>query len=276
MSRKVRVALIQMRSGLDPAKNRAQAAPMLRAAATDGARLVATPEMSVRLDRDRERLLAAVGPEKGDPEIAAWGRMAQEYGVWLLLGSMAVASGEGKVFNRSLLFDPDGRIVARYDKINLFDVSLGGGEAYRESETVTPGAKAVLADGPMGAKLGLTICYDLRFAPLYAALAKAGAEIIAVPAAFTRPTGEAHWQTLLRARAIETGAFVIAPAQGGRHEDGRSTWGRSMMIDPWGKVIAKLDHDEPDLLMADLDLDLVKQARAKIPAWAGGPAFEGP
>lgn len=278
--RRLRAAAVQLRSGIEPQANRAQAMPFLREAAAAGARLIATPENTLRLDRDRARMLAAVGPEKGDPELAAWGRVAQELGVWLLLGSGAIGAGEGapysKVLNRSFLYDPDGRVVARYDKINLFDVTLGGGETYCESETVEGGAKAVLVEGPMGAKLGLTICYDLRFAELYGALARAGAEIIAVPAAFTVPTGQAHWETLLRARAIETAAFVIAPAQGGRHEDGRATWGHSMIIDPWGKVLAKLDHDEPGFILADLDLDQVSAARAKIPAWQGGRSFAGP
>ncbi|MBC7770200.1 MAG: carbon-nitrogen hydrolase family protein [Phycisphaerales bacterium] len=276
MTRKLRVAAIQLRSGIEPAANRAQAMPFLREAATAGARLIATPENTLRLDRDRDRTLAAVGPEEGDAELKAWARTAQELGVWLLLGSAAIATGAGKVFNRSFLYNPDGKIAARYDKINLFDVTLGGAETYRESETVDGGAKAVLADGPMSAKIGLTICYDIRFAPLYAALAQAGAEIIAAPSAFTVPTGQAHWETLLRARAIETGAFVIAPAQGGRHEDGRATWGHSMIVDPWGKVLAALDHDEPGLIVADLDLEHVAAARAKIPAWRGGREFAGP
>lgn len=274
--RKLRVAAIQLRSGIEPAANRAQALPFLREAATAGARFIATPENTLRLDRDRARMLAAVGPEEGDPELKAWGRVAQELGVWLLLGSGAIATGAGKVFNRSFVFNPDGKVAARYDKINLFDVTLGGGETYRESETVEGGGKAVLFEGPMSAKIGLTICYDIRFAPLYAALANAGAEIITAPAAFTVPTGQAHWETLLRARAIETGAFVIAPAQGGRHEDGRATWGHSTLIDPWGKVLAKLDHDEPGVIVADLDLDEVAAARAKIPAWQGGREFSGP
>ncbi|MEZ6023852.1 MAG: carbon-nitrogen hydrolase family protein [Hyphomonadaceae bacterium] len=274
--RKLRAAAIQLRSGIEPAANRAAAMPLLREAASAGARLICTPENTLRLDRDRERMLAAVGPEKGDPELLAWGRAAQELGVWILLGSGPIATGEGKVFNRSFVFDDDGRIVVRYDKINLFDVTLGGGETYRESETVQGGDKAVMFQGPMGAKIGLSICYDLRFAPLYTAYAKAGAEIITVPAAFTVPTGQAHWETLLRARAIETAAFVIAPAQGGRHEDGRATYGHSMIIDPWGKVLAEIDHDEPGFIVADLDLDAVAAARAKIPAWQGGPSFEGP
>lgn len=274
--RKLRVAAVQLRSGIEPAANRAQAMPLLREAATAGARFIATPENTMRLDLNRERMLGAAGPEEGDAELKAWARAAQELGVWLLLGSGPIATGSGKVFNRSFVFNPDGKIAARYDKINLFDVTLGGGENYRESDTVEGGARAVVVQGPSNAKIGLTICYDLRFAPLYSALANAGAEIIAVPAAFTVPTGQAHWEVLLRARAIETGAFVIAPAQGGRHEDGRATWGHSMIVDPWGKVLAQLDHDEPGVLVADLDLDDVAAARAKIPAWQGGSDFAKP
>jgi predicted amidohydrolase len=277
MARPLRVGLVQMRSGLEPAANRAQALPFLREAAAKGARIVATPECTPRLDRDRDRMLAAILPEKDDPDIRAWAAIAAELGVWLLLGSTTVQAPDGRGFNRSLLFSPEGKIAARYDKIHLFDVQLGSaGETYRESATFAPGGKAVLTVGPADAKIGLTICYDMRFPPLYRALANSGAEMIFVPAAFTRPTGAAHWETLLRARAIETGAYVLAPAQGGKHEDGRGTWGHSVVIDPWGKVIAELDHDEPALLMADLDLDLVGEARAKIPAWRGGPDFEGP
>lgn len=274
--RKLRVAAIQLRSGVDPAANRAQAMPFLREAASAGARLICTPENTLRLNREREVMIAAAAPEKDEPEIGAWGRVAQELGVWLLMGSGSIATGAGKVFNRSFLFSDEGKVAARYDKINMFDVKLGGGEEYLESATVEPGTKAVLATGPMGAKIGLTICYDLRFAPLYSAYSQAGAEIITVPAAFTVPTGQAHWETLLRARAIEAMAFVIAPAQGGRHEDGRATWGHSMIIDPWGKVLAKLDHDEPGYVTADLDLDMVAATRAKIPAWQGGRPFEAP
>jgi predicted amidohydrolase len=265
-----------MRSGVEPADNRAAAAEAVRELSQAGCRLIATPENTTRLDRDRPRLLKAVEAEDAAAEQAAWARLAREHGVFLLLGSTAAWAGEGRVFNRSLFFTPDGKLAARYDKINLFDVTLGGGETYRESNTVAPGENAVLVDGPMGAKLGLTICYDLRFAELYRALAKAGAEMIAIPSAFTRPTGEAHWETLLRARAIETGAFILAPAQGGVHEDGRATWGHSMIVGPWGDVVASLDHDEPGLLVADLDLDEVAAARAKIPAWAGGREFTGP
>ncbi len=277
MTRSLRIALIQMRSGLDPAANRAAATPLLREAAANGARLIATPECTTRLDRDRARLLSAIAEEKDDGEVKAWGRLAAELGVWLLLGSTTVKAADGRGFNRSYFYAPDGAIVARYDKINLFDVQLGGaGETYRESATFAPGDKAVLVEGPAGAKIGLTICYDMRFPPLYQALARAGAELIFVPAAFTRPTGEAHWETLLRARAIETGAYIAAPAQGGVHEDGRGTWGHSVIIDPWGKVIAGLDHDAPGVLMTDLDLEKVSEARGKIPAWQGGGAFSGP
>jgi predicted amidohydrolase len=276
MARRLRVGLIQLRSGLEPGANRAAAEPFVREAAASGARLIATPEMTTRLDRNRQRLLASLGPEEGDPDLVAWGRLAREHGVHLLLGSAPVAAGDGRAFNRSLLFSPEGRIAARYDKIHLFDVQLGAGEDYRESAVFAPGARAVVAAGPMDVRIGFSICYDLRFPVLYRRLAQAGAEVIAVPAAFTRPTGEAHWETLLRSRAIETGAFVIAPAQGGRHEDGRETYGRSMVIDPWGKVMARLDHDAPGLLVADIDLDQAAAARAKIPAWSLDAPFEGP
>ncbi|MBY0447675.1 MAG: carbon-nitrogen hydrolase family protein, partial [Hyphomonadaceae bacterium] len=172
--------------------------------------------------------------------------------------------------------DPNGAAVAQYDKIHLFDVVLSETESYRESAAVEPGRQAVLAETAGGARLGLSICYDLRFPELYRRLAQAGAEVLAVPSAFTRPTGEAHWEVLLRARAIENGAFVLAPAQGGRHEDGRATWGRSMVVGPWGQVLGRLDHDEPGVLTCDLDLDEVRAAREAVPAWRGGPAFEGP
>jgi predicted amidohydrolase len=276
MMRKLRVAAVQLRSGIEPTANRAAAMPLLREAASAGARFIATPECTMVLDRDKARMIATISSAQIDSEITAWGRAAQELGVYLLLGSGSVPSGNGKVFNRSFFFSPDGKQVAHYDKINLFDVTLGGGETYRESDTFEGGGKAVVVNGPMDAKIGLTICYDVRFAPRNTALARAGAEIITVPAAFTVPTGQAHWETLLRARAIETNTFIVAPAQGGKHEDGRSTWGHSVIIDPWGKVLAKLDHDEPGFIVADLTLDQVAEAHAKIPAWQGGRPFEGP
>jgi len=274
--RKLRAAAVQLRSGADPGANRAQAMGFLRQAASAGARLICTPENTLRLNRDRDAMIAASAAEKDEPEIGAWARAAQELGVWLLMGSGSIATGAGKVFNRSFLFSDDGQIAARYDKINMFDVTLGGGETYLESATVEAGAKAVLVEGPMNAKIGMSICYDLRFAPLYNAYAKAGVEIVTIPSAFTAHTGQAHWETMIRARAIETMAFVIAPAQGGRHDDGRATWGHSMIVDPWGKVLAVWDNDEPGFIVADLDLDMVAATRAKIPAWAGGRNFTGP
>jgi predicted amidohydrolase len=276
MARKLRVGLVQLRSGVDAAANRAAATPLLREAAAAGARLIATPENTTLLNRDRSALMKVVRGEGDDAEPAHWGRLASELGVYLLLGSHAVAADAARVFNRSHFFTPEGKLAARYDKINLFDVTLSESEAYRESDGVVAGTRAVLVEGPMGAKVGLTICYDVRFPALYQKLALAGAEIIATPAAFTVPTGRAHWEVLLRARAIETGAFVIAPAQGGRHEDGRATYGHSLIINPWGEKIAELDHDEPGAIVADLDLDEVAAARSKIPAWQGGREFTPP
>lgn len=276
MARALRVACVQLRSGVDLAANRAQALPLLREAAASGARLVATPEMTARLDRDRARLQDNLARADLAAEQRGWARIAEELGVWLLLGSAPIPADAGRVYNRSHLFAPDGRLAATYDKINLFDVELGGGESYRESAGVAAGARAVLAEGPLGVKLGLTICYDMRFARLYRTLANAGAEMIAIPAAFTVPTGRAHWETLIRARAIETGCFVIAPAQGGVHEDGRATWGHSLIVSPWGQVLKALDDDAPGVIVADCDLDQVAEARAKIPAWRSEGEFTGP
>ncbi|MGE3303120.1 MAG: carbon-nitrogen hydrolase family protein [Hyphomonadaceae bacterium] len=272
---KIRVAAIQLRSGVEPAANRAVAEPLLREAAMEGARIIYTPECTTRLDRKRERLLPALRPESDDPEIGAWGKLAAELGVWLSLGSTLVSAPDGRAFNRSILYASNGKIAARYDKIHLFDAALGAGENYRESATFAPGGEAVSAEGPAGAKLGLTVCYDMRFPELYRALALQGADIISVPSAFTRPTGQAHWEILLRARAIETGAFIVAAAQGGTHEDGRATWGHSIIVGPWGEVVKKFDHDEPGALIADLDLDEVESARAKIPAWNALQSFAG-
>jgi predicted amidohydrolase len=194
--------------------------------------------------------------------------LAAELGIWLLIGSAMVRTGrddDDRAANRSLLISPSGKTIARYDKLHVFDVDLPGGESYRESATVRPGEAAAVVDTPFG-RLGLSICYDLRFPQLFRALARAGAGIITVPAAFTVTTGRAHWETLLRARAIETGAFVLAPAQGGAHEDGRATWGHSLVIDPWGEVVARRDDDATGILLADLSMSAVGQARAAIPS----------
>ncbi len=271
----LRVALIQLRTPTNQSAALGQAEPLIRKAAADGAQLVATPEGTNILQRDRAKLFNAVRSLDEDECVQGLRSLAEALSISLLIGSALVKREDGLLANRSVLIDADGRVRATYDKIHMFDVDLPTGERHRESSLYTPGDRAQTASTPWG-MLGLTICYDIRFPHLYRALAKAGAELITVPAAFTRPTGEAHWEVLLRARAIETGAFVLAPAQGGMHEDGRGTWGRSMVVNPWGHVIAKQDDDEPGVLMADLDLDEVGKARAAIPALANDRAFTGP
>ncbi|MDR3514085.1 MAG: carbon-nitrogen hydrolase family protein [Caulobacteraceae bacterium] len=271
----MKVALIQMRTPADQAAALAQAEPLVRQAAAAGAQFIATPEGSNLLQRDRARMFEVLKDAEDDVCVQGLIGLAAELGVWLLIGSALVRREDGGAANRSMLVDPKGRLVATYDKIHMFDVDLPTGEKARESEAYTPGTEAVVADTPF-ARLGLTICYDMRFPYLYRALAQAGASVITVPAAFTRPTGEAHWEVLLRARAIETGSFVLAPAQGGRHEDGRGTWGHSIVIGPWGEVIARSDDDEPGVVMANLDLDAAARARQAIPALKNGREFSGP
>lgn len=257
-----------MRSGLDARANIDAVRKAVAKAAKDGARLVATPEMTSFMQRKAGALKKGVKTEEKDKALTAFGEIAQKHNVHLLIGSMAIKREDGQIANRSFLFGPDGVITARYDKIHLFEAAISKSETYREADTYGAGFEAVIA--PVDElQMGLSICYDLRFAELYRSYAQAEAEIIAVPAAFTEATGKAHWETLLRARAIETGAYIIAPAQGGTHEDGRKTWGRSMVVDPWGEVIAKLDHNKPGLLYADIDPAKVTAARAKIPAWRG-------
>lgn len=269
----LRVALLQLRSGLSISRNLATVATLARAAARGGATLIATPEMTTVLDRDSRRLRAELR-DHGAEATAFFATLAAELGVHLLIGSMATplhaADAASPLVNRSIVFGPDGTTLATYDKIHLFDVDLPTGESWRESATYAPGSIAALVRLP-GAALGLSICYDLRFAALYRQLAQAGAELLAVPAAFTVPTGKAHWLTLLRARAIETGAFVLAPAQGGRHEDGRETYGHSVVIDPWGEVLAVAEGDAPGIVMADLNLAQVADIRARIPSLSLDP-----
>ena len=253
-----------MRTGRDMARNLAEAGELIRAAAADGAVFVSTPEMTNILEPDRPRLRSLARREPEDMSVAGFAALSRELGIWLNIGSLAL-KGEGeKLLNRSLLFRPDGSIAARYDKIHLFDVDLPTGESLRESHAYQGGDCAVLAETPFG-RLGLTICYDMRFPHLYHALAQAGADIFTVPSAFTVPTGQAHWHVLLRARAIETGSFVIAAAQGGRHESGRETYGHSLIVSPWGDVLAE-GGTEPGVLMADLDPGAVAEARRRIPA----------
>jgi deaminated glutathione amidase len=269
------VALIQLRTPASQGPALRHCEPLVRQAAAGGASLIFTPEATNILQRDRARLFAALAPAEADEAVLGLRALAAQLGVWLAIGSAMVKRPDGKAANRSMLVNPDGQVVATYDKLHMFDVDLPTGERYRESDTYEPGDRAVVA-AAAGATLGLTICYDLRFPALHTALARAGAQIITIPAAFTRPTGAAHWETLLRARAIETGAFVVAAAQGGTHEGGVATWGHSMVVAPWGEVIALADHDEPCVLMAQLDLSLVDAARAAIPALANTRAFTGP
>lgn len=268
----MKLACVQMRSGVDIDANLAQADSLIRRAAAEGATFIATPEMTHLLQRSSKRLFAAITDEARDKGVAHFGTLAEELGIDLLIGSLAIKTGERRAANRSILFGPDGVIKARYDKIHLFDVTVSPEETWKESHVYDGGTKAVLSTvGP--ANIGLSICYDVRFADLYRTYGQAGADIITVPAAFTRPTGKAHWETLLRARAIETGSFIVAPAQGGIHADGRSTWGHSMIVGPWGEILAEIPGDEPGFICADIDLNDVIEARRKIPAWQHNPAY---
>jgi deaminated glutathione amidase len=272
------IALIQTRTPASPAAAFAHVEPLIRDAAAGGAKLILTPEATNFLIKDPAARAAALTTQDRDAVIGNLRALAQELGVWLLIGSAIVKSGhegDDRAANRSLLIDDAGVVVATYDKLHVYDVDLPTGERWRESAAIRPGDGAVVADTPWG-RLGLTICYDIRFPHLYRALAKAGAGMISVPAAFTVPTGDAHWETLLRARAIETGCWILAPAQAGLHEDGRRTWGRSTVVGPWGEVVAKLDHDEPGVLFALLDFDAVTRARNAVPQLTHDRAFAEP
>lgn len=268
----MRVAAIQMCSGTQPGPNLEALDALVADAVARGARYVLSPEVTVVFAENRDGLRPVAGPWEGNPAVARAAGIARRHGVALHLGSLAVALPDGRFANRSVLFRPDGSIAATYDKIHLFDATLPGVRAYRESETYRGGDTAVVTDAP-GFSLGMTICYDVRFPALHRALAEAGAEVLAVPAAFTVPTGAAHWEVLLRARAIETGCYVVASAQGGAHENGRSTWGHSMIVDPWGAIVARIDGDETGVVIADLDLGAVAEARGKVPALANSRPF---
>lgn len=260
----IRVACVQMRSGTDVAENIAAASSLIREAAAGGAELIATPEMTTLLDRAPGAAWEKSTTEAADPGLAAFRSLAKELGVTLLIGSLAIRAEQEKCANRSFLIGPDGAVVATYDKIHMFDVQLNATNVYRESDSYDAGASAIVADLPVG-RLGLTVCYDVRFPDLFRQLAIAGAKVIAVPAAFTKITGEAHWHILLRARAIETGCYIIAPAQGGKHQDGRETYGHSLIIDPWGGILAE-GGTEPGVISATLDLSMVDAVRGKIPS----------
>jgi predicted amidohydrolase len=253
-----------MRSGEDVRKNIADATALIREAAGKGARFIATPENTTLMAADGGTKLEKTFAEADDPALPAFVALANELDIWLLVGSLAIKVSEDKTVNRSYLIAPDGRIDVRYDKIHLFDVDLPSGERYRESGTVVPGEEAEVAALSWG-RIGLTICYDLRFPQLFRALAKTGADIITVPSAFTVPTGEAHWHVLLRARAIENACFIMAPAQGGVHENGRKTYGHSLIVGPWGEILAEGGVD-PGIIVTDLDLDRIAEVRSRLPA----------
>ena len=267
-----RVGLVQMRSGRTPAANVAAAVKLIGQASQAGADYVQTPEMTNILELKRENLFAAIVAEEEDAGLATFRDLARKLGLWLHIGSLAIKISPDKAANRAFLIDPKGEIVARYDKIHMFDVDLANGESYRESRSYRAGELAVVGDLPWG-RLGLTICYDLRFPALHRALAESGATFLAIPAAFTKQTGEAHWHVLMRARAIENGSFVFAAAQGGTHEDGRSTYGHSLVIDPWGRVVAE-GGTEPGVVLAEIDPGDVALARARIPSLQHGRRFE--
>jgi predicted amidohydrolase len=263
MSR-VRVALYQAQSGIDPAANAEKLVAAVRDAAAGGASMLFTPEMSGMLDRDRERAMTKARQQADDQVLAAIRAAAAQAGIWVHLGSLALKGEKGKLVNRGFVIDAQGAIRARYDKIHLFDVDLPTGESWRESALYDAGQEAVVVpDTPVG-KLGLTICYDLRFPELFQRLSDAGADVVSVPAAFTVPTGRAHWQVLLRARAIEAELFVVAAAQGGHHEDGRDTYGHSLVADPWGELLLEMDN-EPGLAFAEIDLARIADVRSRIP-----------
>lgn len=274
MADTLRLACIQLCSGTDVDENVRVTEGFVREAAGAGAQLIATPEMTSLLAGNRAELQEKARPQEEDTALPRFQALANDLGVWLLLGSLPVLLEDGRAANRSFLIDAGGRLVAAYDKIHMFDVDLDGGESYRESASYRPGEKAVLADTPWG-PLGLTICYDMRFPYLYRDLAQAGARLISVPSAFTRPTGAAHWEVLLRARAIETGAFIFAPAQTGEHQSGRKTYGHSLIVAPWGEVLAD-GGTETGVTLADLDFAKVDAARKRVPSLSHDRSYEAP
>ncbi len=262
-----RIALLQMTSGIDPQDNAAALAAGIAEAAAGGAAMLFTPEMSGLLDRDRERAAPHVVPEAANPVLAVVREAASEHGIWVALGSLAVAREDGRWANRSLLVDAQGGIAARYDKIHMFDVELASGESWRESAAYAPGEAVVTAETPAG-RLGLAVCYDVRFPALFEALGQQSCDVIAVPAAFTVPTGKAHWHLLLRARAVEASAYVVAAAQAGEHEDGRRTFGHSLVVDPWGDVLLDMGGDGPGLGFAEIELQRIADIRRQLPSLA--------
>ena len=269
-----RAACVQLRSSDDVAENIRTTSDLVRKAKSNGADFIATPENTTLMAPDGGAKLERSFPEERDPALPVFTALAKELNVWLLIGSLAIRVSGTKTANRSFLIDPQGRIAARYDKIHMFDVDLPSGETYRESNTVAGGSHSVVADLPWG-KVGLTICYDLRFPRLYRTLAQKGAFLLTVPSAFTETTGKAHWHVLLRARAVENGAFVVAPAQGGTHANGRMTYGHSLIVAPWGEILAE-SGTEPGVIFADIDPAAVTNARDRVPSLQHDRNFEGP
>ncbi len=266
------IGALQMCSGMSPDANLAAIAKGASEAKKQGVNYLLTPEMSVAFGGSRTQLTNVTHPFEDNPDIEQCAQIARKNALYLHIGSLAIALENGKLANRSVLFDPDGFIVQTYDKIHLFDADIAGDEAYRESDTYQGGERAVVAK-VAGVNVGMSICYDLRFGALYRLLATAGAQIIAVPAAFTVPTGKAHWAVLLRARAIETGCYIIAAAQGGTHENGRQTYGHSMLIDPWGEIVAQKQDQSTGLIMGEIDLEKITKARRALPVLQNDAQF---
>ncbi len=271
--RNLRIACIQMRSSTKPEENVETFSKLVKSAAGDGARYVQSPEMSGFVEQSRNKLFEIVKPADEDMLVAAAKSLAKTHQIWLHVGSTAILRSDGKVANRAFVIGPDGEIASTYDKIHMFDVDLDNGESWRESAVYEPGTEAVISKID-GINTGLAICYDMRFPQLFRDYAMNGAEILTSPAAFTRQTGEAHWHALLRARAIENGAFMVAAAQGGLHEDGRETYGHSLIVNPWGEIVGEIDHNEPGFMVIDIDLDEVVAARKKIPNLVNGRTYQ--
>ncbi|WP_417687871.1 carbon-nitrogen hydrolase family protein [Roseibium sp.] len=265
-------ACVQLRAGKDVLANLAETSGLIRSAASAGAQYIQTPEMTNVLVRSRDELLERIRLEQEDPTLAAMQKLADELGVWIHLGSIAILLPGGKVANRAFVIGPDGVVRASYDKIHMFDVDLPNGESWRESATYEPGGQSTLLELPW-IRMGMAVCYDVRFPAIFRTQAREGAGLLTMPAAFTRQTGEAHWHVLQRARAIENGAYVVSAAQGGVHEDGRETYGHSIIVDPWGKVVAEIDSDEPGVVTAKIDPEEVTKARQRIPAIANERSF---
>ncbi len=271
MSGSFKASLIQMRTRLEPADSLDQATKLIRQAVADGAEYVQTPEVSNMIQKNRAGLFERLKPENEDQSLQVYRALAKELGIHLHIGSLAVLATPDRAANRSFLIAPDGELLASYDKMHMFDIDLGTGESYHESANYQPGETAIMADLPWG-KLGLTICYDMRFPALYRALAEAGADFISVPSAFTKPTGEAHWHVLLRSRAIENGCFILAAAQAGVHESGRVSYGHSLIVAPWGEILAEGDT-EIGIVSATIDPARVAEARRKVPSLQHGRRF---